>query len=169
MADNLGYSIFLDPKDTVRAWEARQPLQPTVHWEEMRNEQHAVAFTVAKVAKLDLLRQFYTSLDSVIREGGTFEGWKANILPELQRQGWWGAVRNAELTGTDETVTINERRLRIIYDTNVRMSLASGNWQRIQRQKGEAPWLRYLPSSSEHKRPLHMAWYGTLLPVDHPW
>jgi len=166
MADNLGYSIFLDPKDTVRAWEMRAPLKPTVRWTEMMHEQHAVAFTVAKVAKLDLLRQIQTSLDSVIRTGGTLEEWKKGLIPTLQSAGWWGTVANKELTGTDQPVIINERRLRTIYDTNVRMSLASGNWARIQAQKDVLP---YLPSTSEHKRPLHMAWYGTLLRVDHPW
>lgn len=169
MADSLGYSIFLDPVDTVRAWEARGQLQPTVRWSEMMHEQHAVAFTVAKIAKLDVLRQVQASLDGVIRNGGTFEEWKSGIMPELQRAGWWGAVRNADLTGTDQTVLVNERRLRTIYDTNVRMSLATGNWLRVQRQKDVLPFLRYLASTSEHKRPLHKLWYGVTLPVDHPW
>ncbi len=168
MAD-LGYSVFLDPADTVRAWQARGDLKPTVRWSEMMHEQHAVAFTVAKIAKLDLLRSVQASLDSVIREGGTFEGWKASILPELRKTGWWGRVQNKALTGTDEPIIVNERRLRTIFDTNTRMSLAAGHWQRIQRQKKQFPYLRYLPSTSEHKRPLHKEWYGVILPVDHPW
>lgn len=130
MADTLGYSIFLKPDDVVRAWDARGALQPTVSWREMRNEEHAAAFTVAKVAKLDLLRLIQTSLDEVIRSGGTLQEWQARILPELQRQGWWGAVRDAELTGTDQTVIVNERRLRTIYDTNVRMC-----WELLWRSK----------------------------------
>jgi hypothetical protein len=169
MADNLGYSIFLDPKDAVRAWEMRAPLKPTVRWTEMMHEQHATAFTVAKVAKLDLLRQIQTSLDSVIRSGGTLEEWKKGLVPELQKAGWWGTVANKELTGTDQPIIVNERRLRTIYDTNVRMSLSAGHWARIQAQKDVLPYLRYLPSSSERKRPLHMSWYGTLLPVDDEW
>ncbi|SCW55758.1 Phage Mu protein F like protein [Sphingobium faniae] len=169
MADNLGYSIFLKPDDVVRAFEARDALQPTVRWSEMMHENHAVAFTVAKVAKLDLLRSMRTSIDDVIRNGGTFEEWKSGIMPELRKTGWWGAVSNAELTGTDETIIVNNRRLRTIYNTNVRMSMASGHWTRIQRQKDVYPYLRYLPSTSEHKRPLHMTWYGILLPVDHPF
>lgn len=169
MADSLGYSIFLDPVDTVRAWEARGALQPTVRWSEMRHENHASAFTVAKIAKLDLLRYMQSSLDEVIRRGGTLESWQATILPELKRQGWWGAVTNRELTGTDETIIVNESRLRTIYDTNVRMSRASGAWSRIQRNKDVAPYLRYKSSTSERKRPLHKLWYGVILPVDHPW
>lgn len=166
---DLGYTIFLEPTDAVRAWEARGELQPTIRWSEMMHEQHAVAFTVAKVARLDLLRSFRQSLDDVIRNGGTFEEWKSGMVPELRKAGWWGAVRNAALTGTDQAIIVNERRLRTIYDTNTRMSLAAGHWQRIQRQKGEFPYLRYLPSTSEHKRPLHKLWYGVTLPVDDPW
>jgi len=166
---DLGYSIFLDPADAVRAWEARGELKTTVRWSEMMHEQHAVAFTVAKVARLDLLRYMQSSLDNVIRFGGTFEGWKANLVPELQKAGWWGRVKNPALTGTEEPIIVGERRLRTIYDTNTRMSLAAGHWQRIQRQKKQYPYLRYLPSTSEHKRPLHKEWYGVILPVDHPW
>lgn len=169
MSDHLGYSIFLKPDDVVRAFEARGALQPTVRWSEMMHGDHAVGFTVAKIAKLDLLRTMRTSIDDVLRNGGTYEEWKSGILPELKKAGWWGAVTNAELTGTDETIIVNNRRLRTIYNTNVRMSMASGHWTRIQRQKDVLPYLRYLPSSSEHKRPLHKTWYGILLPVDHPF
>jgi len=126
MADSLGYSIFLKPDDVVRAFETRDALQPTVRWSEMMHENHAVAFTVAKIAKLDLLRSVQMSIDDVLRNGGTFEEWKGAILPELKKAGWWGSVTNAELTGTPDTVIVNNRRLRTIYNTNVRMSMASG-------------------------------------------
>lgn len=169
MTDRLGHTILLQPTDTVRAFKARGTLQPTVNWTEMQREQHAIAFTVSKVAKLDILRQFYSTLFSVTHDGGTYDEWKAKLVPELKRQGWWGLVTDKALTGSDKPVLVNERRLRTIYDTNVRMSLASGHWLRIQRQKAELPYLRYLPSSSEHRRPLHKLWYGVLLPVDDPW
>ncbi|MFY9350069.1 MAG: phage minor head protein [Sphingobium sp.] len=169
MADALGYSIFLKPDDVVRAFEARGTLQPTVAWSEMMHGNHAVAFTVAKIAKLDLLRALQTSIGGTIRDGGTFEEWKSGIMPELRKAGWWGAVSNRELTGTDDTIIVNTRRLKTIYGTNVRMSMAAGHWTRIQRQKDVYPYLRYLPSTSEHKRPLHKTWYGILLPVDHPF
>lgn len=169
MADNLGYSIFLKPDDVVRAFKARGALQPTVRWSEMMHANHAVAFTVAKIAKLDLLRSVQSSIDDVLRNGGTFEEWKSALLPELKKAGWWGAVNNAQLTGTIDTIIVNNRRLRTIYNTNVAMSMASGHWARIQRQKDVYPYLRYLPSTSEHKRPLHKTWYGILLPVDHPF
>ena len=44
-------TIHLPPDETVRAFEARGDLVPTVRWHDMYGEEHARAFTVAKVAK----------------------------------------------------------------------------------------------------------------------
>ena len=163
-------TIFLPPADTVKVWEARGELKPTVRWSEMMHEEHASAFTVAKIAKLDLLRSVRVSLDDVIRNGGTFEGWKKNIMPELQKHGWWGTVADRELTGTDEPIVVNDRRLFNIYRTNVDMSVAAGRWRKFQSQKAERPYLRYKSNHPrKHPRPEHLSWHGLILPIDDPW
>jgi uncharacterized protein with gpF-like domain len=59
----------------------------------MWQEEHARAFTVAKVANLDLLETIRASLDDVARNGGTFEQWQKDLVPELEKAGWWGRVR----------------------------------------------------------------------------
>ncbi len=162
--------MFLPPDDTLRVWELRGELKPTVRWHEMMHEDHAAAFTVAKVARLDLLAAIRASLDETLRNGGTFEAWKRDLLPQLQRAGWWGAVNDAGLTGTDRTVMVNERRLHTIFNTNVRMSQASGAWAKIQAEKERFPYLRYL-SNHWRRRPRldHQSWHGIILPVDHSW
>lgn len=169
-APAIGATIYLEPTDTVRAWEERNTLSPTVRWSEMMHEAHAQAFTVAKIAKLDLLSSVRASLDDVIRRGGTFEDWRANILPELKRQGWWGRVQDAELTGTTDPVIINESRLKTIYRTNIRMSIAAGRWRKYQVEKDVFPYLRYLSRHyRKHPRADHRSWHGLILPIDHPW
>lgn len=166
----LRTTIYLPPDATVRAWQARDELQPTVRWSEMIHEQHAAAFTVAKVAKLDLLVAIQKSLDKVIREGGTFEQWKADILPELQRQGWWGVVQDRAVTGTDDPIIVNDRRLRNIYRTNIRMSMAAGRWARFLDQQDIFPYIRYRSDHPRrHPRADHLSWHGLILPVGHPW
>lgn len=166
----LRTTIFLPPEDTVRVWQARDQLRSTVRWSEMIHEEHASAFTVAKIARLDLLQEIRSSLDNVIRGGGTFEEWKSSILPELRKAGWWGTVNNPELTGTDETIIVNDRRLRTIYRTNIRMSIAAGRWTRFQRQKATFPYLRYRSDHPRRQpRQNHLSWHGTILPVDHIW
>lgn len=168
-APDLASTIFLPPTDTIRAWQERDALQPTVAWAEMMHEEHAVAFTVAKIARVDLLIKVRESLDSVIRDGGTFEQWKANILPELQKAGWWGVVQDKSLTGTDDAIVVNDRRLRNIYRTNIRMSIAAGRWRKYQREKDLFPYLRYLSDHyRKHPRLNHQSWHGIILPVDHP-
>lgn len=163
-------TMVLPPDDTLRIWRERETLRPTVRWSEMMHEEHAAAFTVAKVARLDLLRSIRDSLDDVMRNGGTFEQWRDRLVPELQRHGWWGAVRNRELTGSSETVRVNDRRLRTIYRANLRMSLASARWRRIQQEKHVFPYLRYRSDHfREHPRLDHKSWHGLILPVDDPW
>lgn len=161
--------IGLPPEETVAAFEARDTLRATVRWHEMWEADHARAFTVAKVAKLDLLAEIQASLADVIANGGTLEQWQANLEPYLRQQGWWGEVRNRALTGTDDAVNVGPRRLRTIYDTNLRVSRAAGRWQRIQALKQSRPFLRYTAVMDARTRPLHREWHGTILPVDHPW
>ena len=167
---SIGATVYLPPTDTVAAWEEREPLRRTVGWSEMMHEAHATAFTVAKINKLDLLTSVRASLDDVIQRGGTFEDWRANILPELKRQGWWGTVRDADLTGTADPVVVNDRRLRTIYRTNIRMSIAAGRWRKFQREKALFPYLRYVSDHyRKHPRLDHRSWHGLILPIDHPW
>lgn len=165
----IGAVIGLPPEETVRAFDARDQFRITNRWSEMWHEDHARAFTVARIAKLDLLATIRGSLDKVLRDGGTFEQWQAGLRPELERAGWWGRVSDRDLTGADHDIIVGSRRLRTIYDTNLRMSRAAGQWQRIQALKGERPFLRYSAVMDRRTRPAHRAWHGTILPVDHPW
>lgn len=169
MADRPPISalIHLPPRETARAFDARGELRQTVRWSEMFHDDHARAFTVAKIARLDLLEDIRASLDKVLKEGGTFEDWQRDIVPTLQRAGWWGVVRDRDLTGTDRAVVVGPRRLRTIFDTNLRVSRAAGQWQRIQDRKDVAPFLRYSAIMDSRTRPLHRAWHGLIFPVDH--
>lgn len=167
---DIRITMFLPPDDTLRVWDQRGELRTTVRWAEMINEDHATAFTVAKVAQLDLLREIRASLDETMRSGGTFESWKAALVPQLQKAGWWGLVTDPALTGTDQPVLVNERRLKTIFRTNVRMSQSAAAWLKIQQEKDLFPFLRYL-SDHFRKEPRedHRSWHGLILPVDHPW
>jgi SPP1 gp7 family putative phage head morphogenesis protein len=78
-------------------------------------------------------------------------------------------VEDRELTGTSQPVFVGPRRLRTIYDTNLRMSRAAGQWARIQESKARSPYLRYSAVMDTRTRPLHRQWHGTILPVDHEW
>lgn len=158
----------LKPVDAIAFLEAKQP-KTTVAWSEMMHEEHAASFTVAKVAKLDLLADIQASLVKAQDEGMPFAQWQAEIEPTLVNAGWMGLVTDEKLTGTEKPVFIGPRRLRTIYDTNLRMSRAKGQWDRIQKVKAKRPFLRYSAVMDSRTRPQHAAWHGTILPVDHPF
>jgi hypothetical protein len=162
-------TIYLDSGDIIAAWAERSQYRLSVHWTDTYQEEHASSFTVAKIVKLDLLTSIKVSLDDVIRNGGTFEQWQASIMPELKKHGWWGVVQNEELTGTPDPVVVDERRLRNIYRTNVRMSIAAGRWRKYQREKAIFPYIRYISDHyRKHPRLDHKSWHGIILPVDDP-
>jgi SPP1 gp7 family putative phage head morphogenesis protein len=161
-------ALDLPPEDAERAFRARDELRTTVSWREFEPEEHARAFTVAKVARLDILTDLKTSLDRALAEGRTFEQWRDEIEPTLRAKGWWGLVQDRSLTGTSDPVFIGERRLRTIFNTNMRVSRAAGQWARIQAAKERRPYLRYSAVLDNRTRPSHRAWHGIVRPVDDP-
>jgi len=163
-------SIGLPPDDTVEAFRAKGVYPVTPNWDAVWQEENARAFYVTKLLDRTLAERVRASLDDAIAKGGTFEQWKAAIVPQLQEAGWYGRVENRpELTGVDYPIFVGRSRLRTIYDTNLRMARAAGKWKRIQALKRVAPYLRYTAILDTRTRPEHRLWHGTILPVDHPW
>lgn len=150
---------------------ASKSLRPSFDFRDVWQTEHAAAFTVAKMLELDLLAMLRDSLAAALETGVPYEQWARTMTVMLQSQGWWGVQDMIDPT-TGETVTAqlgSPRRLRLIYDVNMRMARAAGQWQRIQQTRDTHPYLlRTLGPSREH-RPQHVAWAGTLLPVDDPW
>lgn len=134
-------------------------------------QEHQAAFTVAKAMQLDLLMEIREQVDAALELGTTFAEFKANLKPNLVKRGWWGkAMMSDPLTGDSKEVQLGStRRLKTIYDTNLRTAHAEGQWQRIQEAKAALPYLMYDHTPSAHERPEHKAWDGIVLPVDDPW
>ena len=165
---DLRGAFDLPPADALQFFRSKG-YQISLNWTDVWQQEHARAFTVAKIAQYSLLQDIRRSLDEALANGETFESWKARIVPILREKGWWGAVTDQAITGTSDTVNVTPRRLRVIYDTNLRTARAAGQWARIQAAKAQRPYLRYSAILDRRTRPEHRAWHGTVLPVDHPW
>lgn len=140
-------------------------------WQDVWQSEHARAFTVAKAMRLDILADIREALDKALAEGRTFEQFKRDLTPVLQAKGWWGKKEMADpATGEVAKVQLGSpRRLGIIFDTNIRMAHAAGDWAKIERVKERRPYLMYDAVLDRRTRPLHRGWSGTVLPVDDPW
>ncbi len=158
------------PSDALQYFKAKVS-KPEFDWRDIWREEHAHAFTVAKATQLDVLDSIRDALDKALAEGRNYRQFARELTPELQRLGWWGkAIMEDPLTGEIKGVQLGSpRRLKTIYRANMRTARAAGQWQRAQRTKKALPYLIYELGPSREHRAEHVAWHGTLLPVDDPW
>ncbi len=162
--------LNLPPREAVEHFRAKG-YHVGYSWLDTDALMHRYSFTVAKAMDLDILQDIRGEVDRSIAEGITFEEFYDNLEPRLKARGWWGRQRMVDpLTGKVRTVELGSpRRLRIIFDTNLRMSYSRGRWDRIQRVAQRRPYLRYVAVQDARTRPEHMAWHGTILRWDHPF
>ena len=158
------------PRDAL-AYFRDKDLRVGFDFQDVWGREHAHAFTVAKAMKVDILDDVRVGLDEALAEGKTFRDFSRNVKPKLQEKGWWGIKDEVDPnTGERRRVQLGSpRRLKTIYQSNLRSARSAGQWQRIQRTKETMPFLLYELGPSENHREEHVSWAGTLLPVDHPW
>lgn len=137
----------------------RKRLAQSDRWTSVWREEHAAAFTVAQLLDLDLLADTHRALVTALRKGETFETFRSGIEPLLRARGWAPSGRGGSVP----------RRLRRIFDTNLRTARAAGRWDRIQRTAELLPYLLYTLGPSRVHREDHQAWAGVCLPADHEW
>jgi hypothetical protein len=170
-SDRPGYSFDPGPPPEASRFLRNKGLRPSFSWKDVEPEEHAVAFAVAKVAELDLLEAMRAEVQRALDEGLTFESfqksWRAN--PRLAE--WWGrkAVEDPLTGAVVEAQLGSPRRLRTIYDANLRSARAAGQWERIERTQAAFPFLEYRLGPSEKHRPHHEDKAGLILPVDAPF
>ncbi|MGR3484057.1 MAG: phage head morphogenesis protein [Paracoccaceae bacterium] len=158
------------PSEVTRYFEAKGT-RPSFDWRDAAIEEHAHTFTVAKSAGFDILDDLMGSLAEANRTYGDFGSFIDDMIPTLQKKGWWGR-RDVRDPVTGEVVNVqlgSIRRLRTIYWANIRTARAAGEWERTIRTKDMLPFLIYTLSRAENRRLEHAEWVGTVLPVDDPW
>lgn len=140
-------------------------------WQDVWQEEHARAFTVAKAMRRDILEDIRAAVDKAIDEGQSLQQFQKDLRPILEAKGWWGRKSMLDpLTGEQKAVQLGSpNRLKTIFQTNMRTSHAAGRWERIERQKKVFPFLEYRSVMDGRERQQHHDWHGTLLPVDHVW
>ena len=132
-------------------------------------QEHAVAFTVAKMMDADMLADVRQMLADAIEQGTTFNDFKKQLKPYLMDKGWWGEqIMTDPEDDTAKLVQLGStRRLRTIFHTNLATAHAAGQWARIQQNKRALPYLKYIPSYANSPRDGHKRYYNLILPVEH--
>lgn len=140
-------------------------------WQDLVDANHGRYFTVAKAMQMSVLEAIREAVDRAIADGITLEQFIAELRPRLEELGWWGRQTMLDpADGQFKSVQLGSpRRLRIIFDVNLRSAYAAGRWKTATERKSERPYLRYVAILDKRTRPEHAAWHGTIKPVDDPW
>lgn len=162
--------ISLVPAEAVRHFVAKG-FAFGFAWQDVWQGEHARAFTVAKVMSRDVLETIRDAVERAIAEGETLADFRKQLRPRLEALGWWGRqVMRDPLTGELESVQLGSpRRLKTIFEVNLRTSYAAGRWERVWRNRAAFPMLEYVSVKDGREREEHGAWHGTRLPIEDPW
>ena len=130
------------------------------------HEAHSRAFTVAKITRIDLLSDIQTSLSEAYKKGQGFGEWRDSIKPVLAKKGWLGdvSVTNPK-TGEIKQIYVGSRRLKRIFETNMRVSVAKARYESQMSSAGE--YFRYKAVLDRRTRPGHAKLHGMILPKTH--
>lgn len=160
----------LPPAEAV-AFLRTKGLKVTFAWQDQWAAEHELAFTVAKMADVDLLADVKQAVDDAIAEGQTLAQFKKLLMPRLMKAGWWGMREQVDpLTGETHLVQLGSaRRIETIFRTNMMMSYSAGEWAQIEETAKQAPYLMYDAVDDNRTREQHRAWNGLVLRWDDPF
>ena len=160
------------PKDAIAAYETRRgKLTESFAWQDVWQEEHANQITAAKSSGFDIVKDIEAAFARALSEGKTGEQFAKELKPILEKKGWWGRKLVVDpMTGEMVSAQLGSmRRLKIIFETNMRVSYAAGHWASFERTKADRPYLRYVALLDERTRPSHSAHHNLVLRVDDPY
>ena len=159
-----------EPSSETLAWLKNKGLKPGFSYKDVWLEEHATAFTVAKAMELDILKDIRDSVQEAIAKGQTLAQFKKELTPVLYKKGWWGKqlVTDPKTGEISRAQLGSPRRLKIIYQANIRTARAAGQFQRALRTKAALPYFIYELGPSTKHRDHHEAMAGKIAPVDDP-
>ena len=158
----MNISFFEEP---TAVYEYLKSKKPEIHfdYDEIMHDAHKKAFTVAKMMNLDLLKDTQASLTKAFKEGVGFDEWKKSVKPMLAKKGWLGNIKVKDpKTGEEKEIYAGNRRLRTIFNTNMRTAYAKARYESQMQSLGE--YFRYTAVLDGRTREAHRKLHGKTLP-----
>ena len=173
---DLLYAMSLPPAEAV-AYFKQKGLQVSENWYDLLGEIHGKVFTVANVARLDVLQAIRDELKRAMYGNVAFSEFKKRLTPILQVKGWWGKaidMETGEILKTYPGTTVPVQygspwRLKLIYDANLQSSFMAGRRARQLENASERPYWMYIAVMDSKTRPQHRALHGRVFRYDDPF
>jgi len=146
MADNILLDAFNLKPAAAMEFIKRKGYTFSWNWFDTWKDAHAKAFTVAKVTKVEILRDIRNAVEKAISEGKTLQQFQKELTPTLQKNGWWGKKEhvNEETGEVTEYMAGSPRRLKTIYGTNLQTAYMAGRYKGQMDAAGDLPYIQYI-------------------------
>lgn len=163
---SLSYALGLPPKDAIKYFESKGYVI-TQSWHDLWQEAHAKAFTVAGVARLDILQDIKGTLDTHLREGKTAASFQKELEPILRKKGWWGKRLEKGADGKERIVRMGSpARLNLIFRQNIQTAYMAGRYKRMKENAEARPFWKYVALLDSKTRPAHKMLHGRIFRHD---
>ncbi len=167
-AIDLSAVFSLPPEDAIAFFRSKG-YKIDWDWFDTWREAHDRAFTVAKLARLDILQDIRAGLDQALAEGKSEHWFVKQLTPVLQQKGWWGKKIVVGEDGQAEVVREGSpQRLRTIFRTNMQTAYAAGRWRAFTSNAADRPYLQYVAIMDGRTRRAHAALHNKVFPIDSP-
>ncbi|MGG7074553.1 phage minor head protein [Campylobacter sp. 9BO] len=158
----MKFNFFDEPTEVVGYLQSKTP-ELHFDYDEIIHNAHKRAFTVAKMTDLDLLKEVQSSLANAYKNGIGFDEWKKQIKSKLAARGWLGETQVVNpKTGEVKKIYVGHRRLKTIYNTNMRTAYAQARYTNQMQSSGE--YFRYVAVMDRLTRQAHKQMHGITLP-----
>ena len=151
---------YLKQKRVAEGWD----------WQDMLDDAHVSAFTIAKTAGMDVARDIYQAVVQAAQTGQTFHDFNRELMPVLEKKGWVGrqTVANPD-TGEAQMVTLGTPyRLKTIYLTNLQSAYMAGRYAEMAAAKATHPYWQYVAVNDNRTREMHRKLHGQVFAADDP-
>lgn len=144
--------------------------QTSWNWYDIWQDSHKKSFTVAKAMNKHILQDIRTAVDKALEDGQTFEQFKKDLKPTLQKKGWWGEIIVVDKEGVAEKVQLGSNyRLKTIYRVNMQTSYQTGRYQTQIENTENRPYWQYIAVMDSSTRPEHAMLNGLIFRYDDPF
>ena len=161
-------AIFGMTPENAIAYLKQKRVDVSWDWQDMLDDAHVSAFTIAKSAGMDVANDIYQAVVKAAETGQTFKDFEGELRPVLENKGWWGKqdVPNPD-TGEIQAATLGTPyRLKTIYLTNLQSAYMAGRYAEMTAAKDTHPYWQYVAINDSKTRDMHRKLHGRVYAAD---
>jgi len=146
------------PFDDAIAYFRQKTNLPTATWKDIWKDMYARGFVIAGGMKDEFLADMRSAVGKGIASGTTLAEFRKDFDRIVEKHGWKYKGGRGWRTG-------------VIFNTNLSTAYAAGHWKQMTDKDvvNHRPYLRYVPSHADRKRPEHVKLYNLVLRYDDPF